>query len=186
MNANSAPSCATRTSFQSSFPVGTGALSPPLGVTSRVVLAVRASSARAPPSLCQERATLSCSRSVPLVKQSIQNRASVHLRSFMQEKVSSLVSHELSRVGIRRCPSTSAVIQLVSNRAATQRLWCVIQGLTLSSSGLAPAWRFRPSFHSGPYAPCRREPLMSNVRPRKHPHAKRCLASELHCSYNGL
>ena len=37
-------------------------------------------------------------------------------------------------------------------------------GLTLPSSGLAPAWRFRPSFHSGPYAPCRREPLMSNVR----------------------
>ena len=40
------------------------------------------------------------------------------------------------------------------------------RGLTLPSSGLAPAWRFRPSFHSGPYAPCRREPLMSNVRPK--------------------
>ena len=36
--------------------------------------------------------------------------------------------------------------------------------LTLPSSGLAPARRFRPSFHSGPYAPCRREPLMANVR----------------------
>ena len=36
--------------------------------------------------------------------------------------------------------------------------------LTLPSSGLAPAWRFRPSLHSGPCAPCRREPLMSNVR----------------------
>ena len=36
--------------------------------------------------------------------------------------------------------------------------------LTLPSSGHAPAGRFRPSFHSGPYAPCRFRPLMSNVR----------------------
>ena len=123
VNANSAPSCATRPSLRSSFPVGTGALSPPLGITSRVVRAVRASPASAPPALCQERAILSCSRSVPLAKQSIQNRAFVHLRCFVQEKVSSLVPHDLSRLGIRRCPSTSAVIQLVSKSAATQRSW---------------------------------------------------------------
>ena len=42
-------------------------------------------------------------------------------------------------------------------------------GLTLRSSGRATAARFRPSFHSGPYAPCRREPLMSNVSRRKQP-----------------
>ena len=87
------------------------------------VRAVRASPASAPPALFQEGATLSCSRSVPLAKQSIQNRGFVHLRCFMQEKVSSLVPHELSRVGIRCCPSTSAVTQLVSKRAATQRSW---------------------------------------------------------------
>ena len=121
MNANSAPSCATRPSLRSSFPVGTRALSPPLGLASRVVRAVRASPASAPPGLCQETATLSCSRSVPLVKQSIQNRAFVHLRCLMQEKVSSLVPHKLSRLGIYRCPSTSAVIQLVSKTAAAQR-----------------------------------------------------------------
>ena len=123
MNANSAPSCAMRPSLRSSFPVGTRAICPPLGITSRVVRAVRASPASAPPALCQERTTLSCSRSVPLAKQSIQNRGFVHLRCFMQEKVSSLVPHEQSRLGIRRCPSTSAVIQLVSKRAATPRSW---------------------------------------------------------------
>ena len=123
MNANSAPSCATRPSLRSSFPVGTRALSLSLGLTSRVVRAVRASPASAPPKLCQEGATLPCSLSVPLAKQSIQNRAFVHLRYFMKEKVSSLVPHELSPLGIRCCPPTSAVIQLVSKRAATQRSW---------------------------------------------------------------
>ena len=42
----------------------------------------------------------------------------------------------------------------------------VHQGLTHRSSGLAPAGHFRPSFHSGPYVSCRREPLTSNVRPK--------------------
>ena len=123
MNAKSAPSCATQPSLRSSFPVGTRALSLPLGLTSRVVRDVRASLASAPPALCQEGATLSFSRSVPLAKQSIQNRGFVHLRCLMQEKVSSLVPHELSRLGIRRCPSTSAAIQLVSKRVATHRSW---------------------------------------------------------------
>ena len=65
MNATSAPSCATRPSLRSSLPVGTRSLSPPLGLTSRVVPTVCASPASAPPALCQERATLACSRSVP-------------------------------------------------------------------------------------------------------------------------
>ena len=38
---------------------------------------------------------------------------------------------------------------------------------TLRSRGLAPAGRLWPPFHSGPHAPCRREPLMSNVRRHK-------------------
>ena len=123
MNANSAPKRATRASLRGGLPVGTRALSPPLDITSRVVRAVRASPASAPPALCQERATVSCSRSVPFGKQSIQNRAFVHRRYFMKEKVSSLVPHKLSRLGIRSCPPTSAVIQLVSKRAVTQRSW---------------------------------------------------------------
>ena len=41
-------------------------------------------------------------------------------------------------------------------------------GLTLPSSGHAPAGHTWPSFHSGPSVSCRREPLMSNVRRRKY------------------
>ena len=37
-------------------------------------------------------------------------------------------------------------------------------GLTLRSSGLAPAGRLWPSFHSGPKPSCRRQPLTLNVR----------------------
>ena len=40
--------------------------------------------------------------------------------------------------------------------------------LTLPSSGHTTAVRFRPSFHSGPYAACRCVPLMSNVGLNKH------------------
>ena len=40
-------------------------------------------------------------------------------------------------------------------------------GLTLRSSGLAPAGRLWPSFHSGPKPSCRRQPLTLNVRPQK-------------------
>ena len=53
-----------------------------------------------------------------------------------------------------------------------QHLWWQQCGcrLTLPSSGHTTAVRFRPSFHSGPYAACRCVPLMSNVRPqRMHP-----------------
>ena len=123
MNANSAPSYATRTSLRSNFPVGTRVLSPPPGLKSRFARAARPSAAGAPFALCGERASLSRACSVPLVKQSIQNRAVVHLRRFMQERVSSLVSCELLRLGTHCCPSTSAVRQLVSKRVAAQRSW---------------------------------------------------------------
>ena len=39
--------------------------------------------------------------------------------------------------------------------------------LTLRSSRRVPAGRFRPSFHSGPYAPCLHARLNSNVRPHQ-------------------
>ena len=51
-------------------------------------------------------------------------------------------------------------------------------GLTLRSSGLAPAGRYRPSFHSGPYAACLREPLNSNVR-HHHNHACTSVDSQI-------
>ena len=43
-------------------------------------------------------------------------------------------------------------------------------GLTLPSSGLAPAAQAWPSFHSGPSPRCLREPLMSNVRRQRTQH----------------
>ena len=121
VNTNSAPSYARQTSLRSSFPVGTRVLSPPLGLKSRSARAARPSAAGAPPALCRERAIPFLARSAPLVKQSIQNRAFVQLQHGMQEKVSSLVPHQLSRSCTRCCPSTSSVIQLVSKRVAAQR-----------------------------------------------------------------
>ncbi len=122
MNTWSAPSYATKASMRSSLSEGTLVLSPPLGLRPRSARAVRALPTGAPPALCRERAIPPRSRSVLLVKQSIQNRAFVHLRCFMQEKVSSLALHELPRLGTHCCPSTSAVRQLVSKRVAAQRL----------------------------------------------------------------
>ena len=123
MNTKSAPSDATRTAIRSSFPVGTRVLAPPLRLKSRFARAVRASPASAPPALCSERTSPSRSRSVPLVKKSLQNRACVHLPCFMQDKVPPVVPCELQCLGSRFCPSTSAVRQLVSKREAVQRSW---------------------------------------------------------------
>ena len=123
VNSSSAPNYGTRTSLRSSFPVGTQGLSPPPRLKSRFARAVRASPASAPPALCRERAIPSRSRSVPLVKKNIQNRAFVHLPCFIQEKVPSLVHHELSRSCTRFCPPASSEIQLVSKREAAQRSW---------------------------------------------------------------
>ena len=123
VNTNSAPSYATRTTFRSSFSVGTHVLSPPPGLKSRFVRAVRASPASAPPALCRERTIHSRSRSVPLVKKNTQNRAFVQASCCMQEKVPSLALCELSRLGTHCCPSTPSVRQLVSKRVAALRPW---------------------------------------------------------------
>ena len=123
VNTNSAPSYATRTSLRSSFPVGTQVLSPPPGLESRFARAVRASPASAPPALCGERAIPSRVRAALLVKQSIQNRTFVQVQCSMQEKVPSLVPHELSRSCTRCRPSTSSLTQLVSKKVAAQRSW---------------------------------------------------------------
>ena len=121
MKTASALSYATRVSMRSSLSEGTLVLSPPLGLKSRSARAVRALPAGAPPALRRQRAALSCSKSVPLVKQRVQIRAFGHLRCFMQEKVSSLVPHELPRIGTRCCASTSVVIQLVSKKMVVRR-----------------------------------------------------------------
>ena len=123
MNTNSAPSYATRASMRSSFPVGTCVPSPPLGLRSRSARAVRASPVGAPLALCRKRTIHSRSRSVPLVKKNTQNRVFVQALCCMQEKVPSLVPHEMSRSCTRFCPSTPSVRQLVSKRAAAQRSW---------------------------------------------------------------
>ena len=57
--------------------------------------------------------------------------------------------------------------------AASQPRFGSRRGLTHRSSGLAPAGRLWPSFHSGPNPPCLREPLNSNVRRRKRHGAAR-------------
>jgi hypothetical protein len=121
VNTKSARSYATRVSTRSSLSEGSLVLSPPRGLESRLARAVRALPANAPPELCRERATPSCSKSVPLVKQSIQKRAFVHLRCFMQEKVPSSLPHALPRLGTHCCPPTSAVRKLVSKRVVVQR-----------------------------------------------------------------
>ena len=123
VNANSVPSYARRTSIRSSFPVGTRMLSPLLGVKSRFARAVRASPAGAPVALNDERAIPLRARAALLAKGSIQNRAFVRALSFGQEKVLSLVFHEVSRSCYRFCPSTSSGRQLVSKRVAAQRSW---------------------------------------------------------------
>jgi hypothetical protein len=121
MNTVSALSYATRVSMRSSLSERALVLSPPLDLKSRLARAVRALPAGAPLALCRERTTPSCSKSVSLMKQSIQIRAFVHLRCFMQAKISSLVPHELPRIGTRCCASTSAAIQLVSKRVVVRR-----------------------------------------------------------------
>ena len=123
VNTGLAPSNATKASFRGSPIVGARVLSPPLDLKSRFMPAVRASPASAPPSLCRERAIPSRSRSVLPVKQSIQNRAFVQLRCFMQEKIPSVALRTVSRPGTCRCSSTPGAVQLVSSRVATQRSW---------------------------------------------------------------
>ena len=124
MNSTAASCYAVQASLRSSFRVGTVALSPPLGLKSRSARAVRPSAASAPPALCREREVPSRARSVPLVKQSIQNRAFIQALCCMQEKMQSSVLREMSRSCSRRCPSTAAVRHAVSQAVSLQRSWC--------------------------------------------------------------
>ena len=120
MKETAAPSHAPRVSVRISSLGGSQAVLPRVDCKLR---AARPSAVNAPPALCRERTIPSRSSSVPLVTQNIQNRAVIHRRRFMQERVLSLVPCELSRLGTRCCPSTSSVRQLVSKRVAAQRSW---------------------------------------------------------------
>ena len=124
MNTKSAPSCVARTSMRSSLSEGTIVLSPPLGRKSQFARAVRALPAGAPLALCSERAIPSRARSVPLVKQGIQNRACVHAPSFWQKNGSPAALREVSRSCVCRSTSTTALRQRVSKAAPLHRSWC--------------------------------------------------------------
>ena len=93
------------------------------GLESRLARAARPSATGATLALCRERAIPSRARAAPLAKQSIQNRAFVQALRFTQEKVPSLVPHELARLCTRFCPSTSSAGLLVSKRVPAQRSW---------------------------------------------------------------
>jgi hypothetical protein len=124
MKTTAAPCYTANVSKRISSLGGSLAVLPRVECTARAERAARPSAVGAPPALCRERAIPSHSRSVPLVKQSIQNRAFVQARRCWQEKIPSAVLHTLSRSGTLRCSSSAAVRQLVSKRAAAQRSWC--------------------------------------------------------------
>ena len=147
MNTWSAPSYATKASMRSSLSEGTLVLSPPLGLRPRSARAVRALPTGAPPALCRERAISSRARSVHLVKQSTTNRAFVQAKRFKQEKVFSLVRHELSRLCTRFRPPTPAVRQLVSKKVAAQRSWCRQPRPNPSVEGMAKRLRLLSTPH---------------------------------------
>ena len=123
MKETAAPSYAPRVSERISSLGGSQAGLPRVECKLRAARAARPSTVSAPLALFRERTIPRRSRAVPLVKLSIQNRAFVRLRCFIQEKVPSLVHRELSRLGSRCCLSTSSVRQLVFKRVAAQRSW---------------------------------------------------------------
>ena len=123
VNTKSAPSCAMKVSMRSSLSEGTLVLSPPLGLKSRPARAVRAPPAGAPRAPCRERAIPSLSRSVPLVKKRIQNRAFVHAPCCWQKKVPPAALREVSHSCTCRRMSTTAIRQLVSQSVPLQRSW---------------------------------------------------------------
>ena len=123
MKVTAAPSYAPRVSKRISSLGGSRAVLPRMECRVRAARAARPSAVGAPPAICRERAIPSRSRSVLLVKQSIQNRAFVQPQCFMQEKVPSAVLRTVSRPGNSRCSRTAGAVQLVSSRVATQRSW---------------------------------------------------------------
>ena len=124
MNTTSTPSHSARTSVRRSFHAGNRVPSEPLSLRSRFARAVRALPAGAPLALCSERASPSRARSVPLPKQSIQNRVFVRAPSFGQENVPSAAVREVSRSCFCRSTSTAAVRSRVSQAAPLHRSWC--------------------------------------------------------------
>jgi hypothetical protein len=136
MNANAAPSYAALASERISSLRGSLAVLPRVECRSRAARAARPSAVSAPLPLCRERTIPSRSRSVPLVKQSIQNRAFVQARCRRQEKTTSAVFHKVSRSGTVRCSSSAAVRQLVSERVAAQRSRCRLSRPNPSIEGM--------------------------------------------------
>ena len=124
MNTTSPPSHSARTSLRRSFHAGNRMPSEPLSLKSRPARAARPSAIGAPLALCRQRATLSHSRVVLLVKQGIRNRAFVHAPSFGQEKVASAALREVPRSCICRSTSTAALGHRVSQAVLLQRSWC--------------------------------------------------------------
>ena len=123
MNTNSAPSYASRVSERIGSLSGRPADLPRVECSLRAARAARPSAVGAPPGLCSEGAIPSRQKSVPLVKQSIQNRAFVQAPCCWQEKIPSAVPRTVSRPGTCRCSSTAGAIQLVSSSVAAQRSW---------------------------------------------------------------
>ena len=70
--------------------------------------------------------------------------------------------YPLKRAMLRRAQTQQPCFAPLQTRQASRE-----RRLTLPSNGLAPAAQVWPSFHSGPSLRRLREPLMSNVRPRK-------------------
>ena len=103
-------------------------------------------------------------------------RTGAALRDFASSKATDCLHHEhmrfahLKRSGSgaaqkRRKPQTfQPVSSSPMNALTSPRPRNHDCGLTLRSSGLAPAGRLWPSFHSGPKPSCRRQPLTLNVR----------------------
>ena len=147
MNSTAAPCYALRASSRSSFRVGTRVLYPSPGLKSRFARAVRPLAAGAPPALCSARAIPSRARSVPLVKQSIQNRAFIQALCCMQEKTQPSVLREVSRSCSRRCPSTAAVRHAVSQAVPLQRSWCRQPRPNPSVEGMAKRLRLLSTPH---------------------------------------
>ena len=131
MNATARLSCVTKVLLRHRSHGNNRAVSPRLGLGSWSARAVRPLAARALPALRPERATPLPSRSVPFVRQTIQNRAFVHAPCFMQEPTATFGRRKASRCArhrshscTHRCPPTLAVRHAVSEAAPVPRPWC--------------------------------------------------------------
>jgi hypothetical protein len=129
MKATVAPSYAPRVAERISSLGGSLAVPHRVECRLRAARAARPSAVGAPPAVCRELSLHS--RSVPLVKQSLQSAAFVHARCFMQELTATIL--RCSASGSAQCKarrsrnyraSTPAARQLVSKRVAAQRSWC--------------------------------------------------------------